>query len=72
MSSRTREDDVRRWRARSLAALVAAASLLPACDGGNVSVGVGVAVPAPWGGVAVGTAVPIGPYYGGGRYGPMW
>jgi hypothetical protein len=54
-----------------LAALVAA-TLLPACDGsGNVSVGVGVAVPAPWGGVTVTTMAPVGPYYGG-RYGPMW
>ncbi len=71
MSSQA-EEDVRRRRAWALAALVAAATLLPSCDGGNVSVGVGVAVPAPWGAVAVGTAVPIGPYYGGGRYGPMW
>jgi hypothetical protein len=61
-----------RRRAWAVAALVAAASLLPACDGGNVSVGVGVAVPGPWGGVtAVSAAVPVGPYHGG-RYGPMW
>jgi hypothetical protein len=68
----TRDEGTRRRRAWTLAALVAAASLLPACDGtGSVSVGVGVAVPAPWGAVGVSTAVPYGPY-GGGRYGPMW
>jgi hypothetical protein len=60
----------RRRRAVTLAALVVCASLLPACAG-NVSVGVGVAVPAPWGGVTVSTAVPLGPYTGG-MYGPMW
>jgi hypothetical protein len=53
--------------------MVTLASLLPACDGASsVSVGVGVAVPAPWGAVTVSTAaVPVGPYFGG-RYGPMW
>jgi hypothetical protein len=61
----------RRCRAWALAALIGAAGLLPACDGGTVSVGVGVAVPAPWGGVTVSTAVPVGPYSGG-RYTPMW
>jgi hypothetical protein len=66
-----RREGARRRRAWTLAALVAGAALLPACDGGNVSVGVGVAVPAPWGGVTVSAAVPVGPY-GGGRYGPMW
>jgi hypothetical protein len=67
-----RQEGLRRRRAGTLAALVAAASLLPACDGDtSVSVGVGVAVPAPWGGVTVGTAVPLGPYTGG-RYGSMW
>jgi hypothetical protein len=68
-----RAEGARRRRAWALAATVAAASVLPACDGdANVSVGVGVAVPAPWGGVTVaGAAVPVGPYYGG-RYGPMW
>jgi CO/xanthine dehydrogenase FAD-binding subunit len=71
MSART-EGARRRRRAWTLAALVAAASVLPACDGdANVSVGVGVAVPAPWGVATVSTAVPFGPYYGG-RYGPMW
>ncbi len=68
---RSRTEGVRRRRAWALAALACGASLLPACDGGNVSVGVGVAVPAPWGGVTVSTAVPVGPYAGG-RYGPMW
>jgi hypothetical protein len=60
-------------RATTLAALVAATSLLTACDGGSVSVGVGVAVPAPWGGVTVSTAVPVavGPPTGG-SYGSMW
>jgi hypothetical protein len=68
---RTRDEGGRRRRAWTLAALIAAASLSPACDGGNVSVGVGVAVPGPWGGVTtVSTAVPIGPYSG--RYAPMW
>ena len=49
-----------------------AAALVPGCDGNaNVSVGVGVAVPGPWGGaVMVGTSVPVGPHYG--PYGPMW
>lgn len=63
----------RRRRAWTLAALVAAASLLPACGSGTVSVGVGVAVPAPWGGVTVSTAVPVsvGPPVGG-SYGSMW
>jgi hypothetical protein len=63
----------RRRRGWALAAaLIAAVSLLPACDGGNVSVGVGVAVPGPWGGVTtVSAAVPVGPTYGG-RYAPMW
>lgn len=64
-------DGARRRRAWALAALVAAAGLFPACDGGTVSVGVGVAVPAPWGTVGASTAVPFGPHYGG-RYGPMW
>ena len=69
---RSHGDGARRRRAWALAALVAAASLLPACDGGTVSVGVGVAVPAPWGTVTVPRrAVPFGPHYGG-RYGPMW
>jgi hypothetical protein len=68
---RPRREGTRRRRAWALAALVAEASLLPGCDGGNVSVGVGVAVPAPWGAVTVSSAVPVGPYYGG-RYGPMW
>jgi len=69
---RARDRAARRRRAWPLAALVAAARLLPACDGdANVSVGVGVAVPAPWGGVRVSAAVPVGPYTGG-RYGPMW
>jgi hypothetical protein len=69
---RARGDGRRRRRAWALAALIAAGSFLPACDGGSVSVGVGVAVPAPWGGVTMSTAaVPVGPYYGG-RYGPMW
>ena len=68
---RSRREGRQRRRAWTLALLVAAASVLPACDGGNVSVGVGVAVPAPWGGVTVSTAVPVGPYSGG-RYGPMW
>jgi hypothetical protein len=68
----TRGEGTRRRRAWALAVMVAAASLLPACDGGNVSVGVGVAVPGPWGGVtAVSAGVPVGPYHGG-RYGPMW
>lgn len=62
---------VRRRRVCTLAALVTAAILLPACDNANVSVGVGVAVPAPWGGVTVSSAVPLGPYSGG-RFGPMW
>jgi hypothetical protein len=65
---RTRASSARRRRAWTLAALVASSSLLPACDGGSVSVGVGVAVPAPWGGVTVSTAVPLGPAYGA----PMW
>lgn len=68
---RPRRECMRRRRAWALAVLVASASLLPACDGGDVSVGVGVAVPAPWGGVTVSAAVPVGPYTGG-RYGPMW
>jgi hypothetical protein len=69
---RSRREGARRRIAGGLAALVAAASVLPACAGGNVSVGVGVAVPAPWGAVTVSTAaVPVGPYYGG-RFGPMW
>lgn len=69
---RTRGEATRRRRAWALAALVAAGSLLPACNGdGTVSVGVGVAVPAPWGAVTVSTAaVPVGPYHGG--YGSMW
>lgn len=67
---RSSREGARRRRAALLAALVAAASLLPGCEGGDVSVGVGVMVPAPWGGVTIGTAVPLGPY--GGRYGPMW
>ncbi len=63
----------RRRRAWALAAAVAAASLLPGCYGydGDVSVGVGVVGPAPWGGVTVAGAVPVGPYFGG-RYGRMW
>jgi hypothetical protein len=70
MSARGRA--IRSRRAWPVAAVVAAAILLPACDGNaNVSVGVGVAVPAPWGGVRVGAAMPVGPYTGG-RYGPMW
>jgi hypothetical protein len=70
---RARREVTRRRRARALAALVTLASVLPACDGASsVSVGVGVAVPAPWGAVTVSTAaVPVGPYFGG-RYGPMW
>jgi hypothetical protein len=61
-----------RRRGWALAAIVAVASVLPACDGNaSVSVGVGVAVPAPWGAVTVSTAVPVGPHYGP-RYGPMW
>jgi hypothetical protein len=58
-----------------LAALIAAAGALAACDGdASVSVGVGVGVAAPWGGVTVATPVPVGPYgpYYGGRFGPMW
>jgi hypothetical protein len=72
MTMRTRGEATRRRRAWALAALVAAASLLPACNGdGTVSVGVGVAVPAPWGAVTVSTAaVPVGPYHGG--YGSVW
>jgi hypothetical protein len=69
---RPRGEHGRRLRAAALAAWVAGATLLPACDGGNVSVGVGVAVPGPWGGaVAVSGAVPLGPYTGG-RMAPMW
>jgi hypothetical protein len=70
---RPSRDRMRRRRAWTLAALVAATSLLPACGGGTVSVGVGVAVPAPWGGVSVSTAVPVavGPPVGG-SYGSMW
>jgi len=67
---RPRGRDKRRRRAWTLAALVAAANLLPACDGGTVSVGVGVAAPAPWGGVTVSNSVPMGPYSG--RFEPMW
>jgi hypothetical protein len=37
---------------------------------GSPSVAAGVAVPAPWSTVAVGGAVPVGPY--GGGYGPVW
>jgi hypothetical protein len=60
-------------RSRALAALVAAASLLPGCGGGTVSVGVGMTAPAPWGAVSVSTstAVPVGPQHTG-QYAPMW
>jgi hypothetical protein len=45
-----------------LAAAAAALGLALACDGNPyVSVGMGVAVPAPWGAVSVTTAVPVGP-----------
>ena len=66
---RGHEDERRRRRAGALAAMVAAAALLPACAPGSVSVGVGVAAPAPWGGVTVSTAVPYGPP---GAYGPLY
>lgn len=72
MRSERRQVTRRRPRAWALAALVGAAMLLPACaSSGTVSVSAGVAVPAPWGGVTVGAAVPLGP----GRVGPftpMW
>lgn len=67
---RRHAEERRRRRAGALGVLVAAASLLPACAPGSVSVGVGVAVPAPWGAVTVSTAaVPYGPP---GAYGPLW
>lgn len=72
MRSHHAEEGARRRRVWTLAALVTAASLLQACDSGSVSVGVGVASPAPWGGVAVGTTVPVVGPYSGGHYAPMW
>ncbi len=45
-----------------LGAVAAALGLALGCDGNPyLSVGVGVAVPAPWGAVSVTTAVPVGP-----------
>jgi hypothetical protein len=63
----TSEKRTRRFRAGALATFVAAAALLPACAPGSVSVGVGVAVPAPWGSASLTTAMPPGPPgpYGG-------
>jgi hypothetical protein len=40
--------------------LVALLMMVLACAGGHMSVGVGFAVPAPWGSVSIGTSVPIG------------
>jgi hypothetical protein len=61
-----------RWRNLRWALCLAllAMSGLSSCDEGSVSVGVGLAVPAPWGAVTVMPVTPIGypaqypyPYY---------
>jgi len=41
-------------------ALLVVAGLVAACNPNYMSASVGVVVPAPWGGVTVGTSVPIG------------
>jgi hypothetical protein len=59
-------------KATALAALIAASILLGGCaSSGSVSVGVGVAGPAPWGG-PVAVPVAVGPGPSSGRYGHMW
>jgi hypothetical protein len=58
-------------KATALAALIAASLLCGCASSGSVSVGVGVAGPAPWGG-PVAVPVAVGPVPSGGRYGHMW
>ena len=49
------------WPARvALAVVVLGTIAAAACAPNYMSANVGVVVPAPWGGVTVGTAVPIG------------
>ena len=47
-------------RERLALALLLLAVVAAACGPGYMSANVGVVVPAPWGGVTVGTSVPIG------------
>ncbi|MFP2924752.1 hypothetical protein ACLESO_05950 [Pyxidicoccus sp. 3LG] len=50
------------------APLLGGALLVSGCAATTVGVGLGVAVPAPWGGVTVGATVPVGGWYGGPRW----
>lgn len=50
------------------APLLGGALMTSGCENAQVGVGFGVAVPAPWGGVTVGTS--MSPWYGGPRWYP--